>query len=176
MPANDRGRIVEARTSSARSRILSFDVPDRRQLEVGTSAVHWGGTSHLFEDREEIAADGRRDCALQDLAQRFLCGMHVLRKPQRRTSAIVGAVGAIVHKRAAPESPGEAGHAGQVLMGIRPTPSCDRIAGECQDYSIDHRNFVGWVVVLTARACTWSSCNGSLPQRTTQAPTAAYVI
>jgi hypothetical protein len=47
-----------------------------------------------------------------------------------------------VHKRAAPEGPGEAWHAGEVLMGIRPTPSGDRIAGECQDYGIDRRNFV----------------------------------
>jgi len=104
----------------------------------------WVVLGHLFEDREEIAADGRGDGALQDLAHRVLRDMHAWRKPERRTNVIVGAVAAVVHKRTAPESPGEARHAGQVLMRIRPTPSCDGIAGEGQDDSIDGSDFVSW--------------------------------
>jgi hypothetical protein len=56
----------------------------------------WVILSYLFEDRKEVAADGRRDRALQNLANRFFFGVHIRRKPERRTSEIVGAVGSAV--------------------------------------------------------------------------------
>jgi hypothetical protein len=98
---------------------------------------------HLFEDRKEVAADRRRDRTLQDLADRLVVGLHLRRKPQRCTRVIVGTVGAVVQKGAAPKRPGEAWHAGEVLVRIRPRPTRDGIGRKCQDKRIDDRRFVG---------------------------------
>ncbi len=103
----------------------------------------WVILRHLLEDRKEVAADRRCDCPLQDLAQRFLLGMHVGGQPQRCASVIIGAVSSVVYEGAAPERPSKARHAGEVLMGIGPTPTRDRIDRECEDHCIDGGYFVG---------------------------------
>jgi hypothetical protein len=48
-----------------------------------------------------------------------------------------------MRKGAATERARKTRHAADVLMRIRPTPSCDGIGGECQNHCIDCWNLVG---------------------------------